>query len=86
MSDTITKSAIFGGVALVSYFIYNKVINKDNEPQTRKQRQAFTLSDMDNQIDKRNHAFGGKKIMSNPKVPFYSRHNQNRRRRLSNNI
>lgn len=80
MTDTITKATMFGGLALVGYITFNKVMNKENQPERRKHRQALTLSDMDNQVDARNQAYG-QKIPSNPDVPFYSRQNYNRRRR-----
>ena len=80
MADTMTKIVAFGGVALLGYITYNKVVNDDSKPSTRKMRQAFTLSDIDNQIDQRNNAFG-KKVPANPDVPHYSRHQYNRRRR-----
>ena len=80
MADTMTKLVAIGGVALVSYITYNKVVNDKSNPERRKHRQALTLSDVDKQIDQRNNAFG-KKVTANPEIPFYSRHNYNRRRR-----
>lgn len=77
-----TKLVATGGIALIGYIVYNKVVNDKSNPSTRKLRQSFTLSDMDNQIDQRNNAFG-KKVPANLDVPFYSRHNYNRRRRPS---
>lgn len=80
MSDTMTKIVACGGVALIGYITYNKVVNDKSRPERRKNRQALTLSDMDKQIDQRNNAFG-KKVNANLDVPFYSRNNYNRRRR-----
>ena len=80
MADTMTKIVACGGVALIGYITYNKVVNDKSKPERRKHRQALTLSDMDSQIDNRNSAFG-QKVPANPDVPFYSRHNYNRRRR-----
>ena len=80
MADTMTKLVATGGIALIGYIAYNKVVNDKSNPERRKNRQSLTLSDVDKQIDQRNSAFG-KKVDANPEVPFYSRHNYNRRRR-----
>ena len=85
MTDTMTKLVAGGGVALIAYITYHKVVNDKSNPERRKNRQALTLSEMDNQIDQRNNAFG-KKVNANLDVPFYSRHNYNRRRRPSHRL
>ena len=80
MSDTISKMAMYSGIAVAGYIAYNKVMNDDSKPEKRKHRQSLTLGQLDKQIDERNNAFG-KRVPANPDVPFYSRHNYNRRRR-----
>ena len=80
MADTMTKMVAGGGLALVAYIAYNKVVNDKTKPERRKHRQALTLSDIDHQIDGRNSAYG-QKVNANLDVPFYSRHNYNRRQR-----
>ena len=82
-SNPITKIAIFAGVAYVGFMAVNYAKKNDAKPQSRRQRQGFTSSHIDHKIDARNRAFG-KPIPANPMVPFYSRHNYNRRRRSKN--
>lgn len=80
MSDTITKATMYGGLALAGVYAYKYATRKDNQPERRKHRQALTMGEMDKQIDAKNNAFG-RKVPANLNVPFYSRHNYNRRRR-----
>ena len=56
--------------------------SKKNQPSAarRKHREAFTRNHVDNQIDARN-IYSKKLPKINPNVPFFSRHNYNRRRR-----
>ena len=76
-----TKVACVLGVVWLGY-IGIRYAKKDghDSPQSRKSRQALTANSIDKQIDGRNRAYGGK-VPSNPDIPFYSRHNYNRRRR-----
>ena len=79
-NDPVIKVAV---CALVGWgaFMYLRKGKKDEQtPQRRKHRAALTLGHLDKQIDKRNWA-SGKKVKSVPNLPFYSRHNYNRRRR-----
>ena len=75
-----TKVACAVGLAWVAYMGIRYAKHNDDTPHTRKNRTSLTATSIDNQVDKRNRAFGGK-VPSNPDVPFFSRHNYNRRRR-----
>ena len=79
-----TKVACGIGLAWLGYMgVKYAKKGESTEPQSRKSRQGFTSSKIDKSIDHRNHAFG-KPVPANPSVPFYSRHNYNRRRRSKN--
>lgn len=82
-SNPITKVAMCVGVAYLGYLGVRYAKQDDGRPQRRKERQGFTTSHIDHAIDHRNHAYGGP-VPSNPIIPFYSRHNYNRRRRSKN--
>ena len=75
-----TKAACVVGIVWLGFIGLKYAKRDDIGPQRRKNRQSITLNNVDKQIDKRNLAMGGKQP-SNPDVPFYSRHNYNRRRR-----
>ena len=76
-----TKAACALGLVWVGYMGIRYAKRDDIGPERRKNRQSLTLNNIDKQIDSRNFAMGGKILKSNPDVPFYSRHNYNRRRR-----
>ena len=50
MADTMCKIVAFGGVALVGYITYNKIVNDKSKPDRRKHKVSTQLSDMDKQI------------------------------------
>ena len=76
-----TKVAAGVGLLYVGFLGVKYCQADDNEPVRRKSRQNFTSSKVDQAIDHRNRVYSGKHPKSNPKIPFYSRHNQTRRRR-----
>ena len=78
--NPITKTACAIGVLWLGFIAINYAERNERLPERRKNRQALTSNAIDNAIDSRNRALGGK-VTSNPSVPFYSRHNYNRRRR-----
>ena len=78
--NPITKTACAIGVLWLGFMAVNYAKRNERLPHRRKTRQALTANSIDNAIDARNRALGGK-VPSNPDVPFYSRHNYNRRRR-----
>ena len=80
MADTMSKIVAFGGVALVGYITYNKIVNDKSKPDRRKHKVQSVLSDMDKQIHERNNAFG-RKLQANPELPTNSRYNFERRKR-----
>ena len=82
MADTMSKIVAFGGVALVGYITYNKIVNDKSKPDKRKHKVQSVLSDMDKQVNDRNSAFG-QKLKANPLLPTASRYNFERRRRPS---
>ena len=80
MADTMSKIVAFGGVVLIGYITYNKIVNDNSKPDKRKHKVQSVLSDMDKQINERNNAFG-RKLKANPELPSTSRYNFERRRR-----
>lgn len=78
--DSSTKIAIFGISIWGGYILIKRAMYQDTEPNRRKDKQGLTSNHIDHQIDQRNRASGGK-VPANLDVPFYSRHNYNRRRR-----
>lgn len=78
--DSSTKIAVAGLCLWAGYLTVSKVIYKQNEPQRRKNKQSLTANHIDNQIDNMNR-IQGTPVPANLDVPFYSRHNYNRRRR-----
>ena len=78
--NPITKVACAVGVGWLAYIAISRSKRDERLPERRKKRQALTANSIDLQIDARNRAFGGK-VPANPDVPWYSRHNFNRRRR-----
>ena len=80
--DNIFTKVAFGAAILwvgfmgIKYAKYN-----EQSPGSRKNRQALTATNIDHQVDRKNRAMGAK-VPSNPDIPFFSRHNYNRRRRL----
>ena len=82
--NPLTKVACGIGLAYLA-FVGIRYARKHGQssPMSRKARQGFTSSQVDQKIDKRNRAFGGP-VPANPDIPFYSRHNYNRRRRSKN--
>ena len=78
-----TKVACGIGALWVGFVAVNYAKRNEQTPQRRKHRQALTSNKIDNALDARNRAAGGK-VPANPDVPFYSRHNYNRRRRSKN--
>lgn len=78
-----TKVACGVGVAWLAFIGIKHAKYADQLPQRRKGRQGLTSNNADLQIDSRNRAMGTK-VLSNPDVPFHSRHNYNRRRRSKN--
>lgn len=78
--NPVTKIACAVGLAWVGFILIRHAKSSDQTPQSRKGREGFTMSKIDDAIDKKNRAYGTK-VPSNPDVPFYSRHNYNRRRR-----
>ena len=81
--NPITKVAIGIGALWVGFIAIKHAKFSDQQPVKRRARQGFTTGKMDHDIDKRNRAFG-LPVPSNPDIPFYSRHNYNRRRRSKN--
>lgn len=79
-NDPMIKLAVCGLIGWGVYIYLSKGQKNKQTPQRRKHRAALTLGHMDKQIDSRNFA-AGKKVKSVPDLPFYSRHNYNRRRR-----
>ena len=79
-SNPITKVICGVGVVYAGYMAYKYAKASDEDPQSRKGRKRFGLNKIDKIIDDKNRASGGK-VLANPDVPFYSRHNYNRRRR-----
>ena len=82
-SNPITKVALCAAVAYVGLMAVKYAKKDDPSPQHRRARQGFTSSKIDHKIDAKNRVFGTP-IPANPSVPFYSRHNYNRRRRSKN--
>lgn len=82
--NPVTKIACAIGVLWLGYVVVGYSKRNERLPERRKHRQALTTNAIDNAIDARNRAFGGK-VPSNPDIPFYSRHNYNRRRRVPHN-
>ena len=78
--NPVTKVACAVGVGWLAYVLISRSKRDSRLPQRRKQRQALTAGAIDNALDARNRALGGA-VPANPKIPFYSRHNYNRRRR-----
>ena len=82
--NPITKIGICVAVTYVAYLGYKYVEKaKEDTPGNKRHRKYFTSNKIDNKIDHRNR-FYGSSVPANPKVPFYSRHNYNRRRRSKN--
>ena len=79
-NDPMIKLAVCGLVGWGVYIYLNRGQKNKQTPERRKQRAALTLGHVDKQIDRKNFAVG-KKVASVPDLPFYSRHNYNRRRR-----
>lgn len=79
-ANPVTKVICAVGVAYLGYMGYKYAKASDETPESRKGRKRFGLSQIDKIIDDKNRAYGGK-VLANPDVPFYSRHNYNRRRR-----
>ena len=79
-SNPITKVACGVAVVWLGYVLIKHAKSADVTPQSRKGREALTANKIDNAIDGRNRAYGGS-LPSRQDVPFYSRHNYNRRRR-----
>ena len=79
-NDPVLKLTACAFGAWLIYLCVNKGRKDRQSPQRRKHRQAITAGSVDKMIDSRNFAVG-KKVKSNPDLPFYSRHNYNRRRR-----
>lgn len=82
-SNPVTKLAMAGGLVWLGFVAvkYSKAIDKT--PAKRRERKGFTTSKIDHDLDHRNK-YAGRPVPSNPDVPFYSRHNYNRRRRSKN--
>ena len=80
-NNPFTKLAAGIGLLYVGFIGVKYCQADDNQPVRRKSRQNFTSSKVDQAIDHRNRVYSGKHPKSNPKIPFYSRHNQTRRRR-----
>ena len=78
--DSTTKILLCGAAAWGGYIMISRAMNQDTEPNRRKNKQGLTSNHIDHQLDQRNRASGGK-VPANLDVPFYSRHNYNRRRR-----
>ena len=78
--DSTTKMAVIGVGVFGAYIAYNNIHKSKTAPQSRKHRKGFTANKIDHQIDNQNRVSGGR-VPANPDVPFYSRHNYNRRRR-----
>lgn len=79
-NDPVVKLAVCVGIGWGIYVCLNSGKKHRQTPQRRKHRASLTLGHIDKQIDGRNFSIG-KKVISIPDVPFYSRHNYNRRRR-----
>ena len=82
-SNPVTKTAMCVGAAYLVFMGIRYAKKDDGLPQQRRARQGFTTSKIDHDVDSRNRAYGVP-VPSNPNVPFYSRHNYNRRRRSKN--
>ena len=78
--NPISKVAVAVGIGWLAYIAIARTKRDERLPERRKKRQSLTANSIDLQIDARNRAFGGT-VPANPDVPWYSRHNYNRRRR-----
>lgn len=79
-NNTFLKITTGSLAAWVLFVMVNRAKRNDQTPERRKHRQALTAGKVDIQIDSRNRV-SGKRAKVNPDIPFYSRHNYNRRRR-----
>jgi hypothetical protein len=79
-NNPLTKIACGIGLVYVGYMGIKYATKEEPSPHNRRARQGFTTSKVDQAIDHKNKV-SGHPVPSNPLVPHYSRHNQNRRRR-----
>ena len=80
-SNPVTKIACGVGLLWLGYVAIKSSKALDEvEPTPRKNRKGVMDGKIDRDIDKKNQVLGGP-VPSNPSVPFYSRHNYNRRRK-----
>ena len=79
-NDPVIKFTVCAALGWGIYMYLQSGKKNKAKPQRRKHRASLTLGKVDKQIDGRNFS-AGKKIKSVPDLPFYSRHNYNRRRR-----
>lgn len=75
-----TKYALFGAFAYGGFLLLNNKSNLETHPNKRKHMKGFSANHIDHQLNDKNKISRGN-IPLNSKVPFYSRHNYNRRRR-----
>ena len=78
-----TKLAFGVGVCWLVFLGVKHAKAADDTPAKRRERKGWTTGKINHDIDKKNKAFG-RRVPGNPNVPFYSRHNYNRRRRSKN--
>lgn len=82
-SNPVTKLACGIGVIWLGFVLVRHAKSADATPQRRKGREGFTTNVIDHAIDGKNRVVG-KTVLKNLDIPFYSRHNYNRRRRSKN--
>ena len=75
-----TKVACGIGVLYLGFMGVRYAKKDDPSPSNRRARKGFTTGKINHSIDHRNKAFG-RPVKNNPKIPYMSRHNYNRRRR-----
>ena len=79
-NNPITKIACGVGIVWLGYLaVRSTQVEESSVPRTKHRKGGLINNFLDRSIDEKNRVLGGRDA-SNPDVPFYSRHNYNRRR------